>query len=422
MKILFVHNNIPGQYKHLLTYYSENTEYEVACIGDASNAIQEQSFNKNIHIYNYKMPSKIIGHKHPYISNFEVQVLRGQHTACKADEVKKNGFKPDVICVHPGWGEGLYLRDVFPDAKILTFCEFYYNSKNADVDFELEKPLPLEKLQQIRTKNAAQLISIAAGDWGVSPTNWQKNQYPEIIRKRIIVIHDGIDTDIAKPNKDAYIVMSRAGKIKADDEIITFVSRNLEPYRGFHIFVQALPLIQKKRPKARIIIVGGNERGYGSAPPSKTTYRDLFMSRVKDKVDMSRIYFLGRIPYTQLINLLQISAAHVYLTYPFVLSWSMLEAMACGCAVIGSRTQPVEEVIEHGKNGILVDFFSPEEIAEAVDDVLTNKEKKNSLGKAAREAILQKYDLKKICLPAQIKLIDDLAHNSRDYILEQPYF
>ena len=416
MKILFVHNNIPGQYKHLLAHYSAAPEYEVACIGDTSNVIRGLGLNKNIRIYSYKMPSKIIGRKHPYISNFAVQILRGQLTACKADEMKKNGFKPDIICVHPGWGEGLYLRDVFPDAKILIFCEFYYNGENADVDFELEKPFSLERLQQIRTKNAAQLISIAAGDWGVSPTNWQKNQYPEIIRKRISVIHDGIDTEIAKPNKDAFIVMSRTGKINADDEIITFVSRNLEPYRGFHIFAQALPHIQKRRPKAHIIIVGGNEKGYGSAPPPETTYRDLFMGRVKGKLDMSRIYFLGRLPYQQLINLFQISAAHVYLTYPFVLSWSILEAMACGCAVIGSRTPPVEEVIEHGKNGLLVDFFSPEEIAEAVDDVLTDKEKKNSLGKAARETILQKYDLRGICLPAQVKLIDDLLHDGRDYI------
>lgn len=416
MKILFVHNNIPGQYKHLLTYYSEIPEYEVTCMGDAKNVMRGLNLNKNIHIYSYKMPKKIVGNRHPHISNFEVQVLRGQYAACKADEMKKNGFKPDVICVHPGWGEGLYLRDVFPDAKILIFCEFYYNGKNSDVDFELEKPLPLEKLQQIRTKNAAQLISMAAGDWGVSPTNWQKSQYPEIIRSRISVIHDGIDTNIAKPNKDAFLVMSRVGKINADDEVITFVSRNLEPYRGFHIFAQAMPLIQKRRPKANIVIVGGNERGYGSAPPPETTYRDLFMSGVKDKIDMSRVYFLGMLPYKQLINLLQISAVHVYLTYPFVLSWSMLEAMACGCTVIGSRTPPVEEVIEHGKNGILVDFFSPEEIAEAVDDVLTDKEKKNSLGKAARETIIRKYDLKSICLPAQIKLIDDLAHDGIGFI------
>lgn len=324
-------------------------------------------------------------------------------------EIKKSGFEPDVICVHSGWGEGLYLKDIFPDARILVFCEFYYNAEGSDVAFESREPLSLDKRLLTRTRNMTQMLSMASGDWGISPTEWQRSQYPAMVRERVSVIHDGIDTEVVRPDPKAHCALVTGARLRAGDEIVTFVNRNLEPYRGFHIFARALPLIQKLRPKAHVVIIGENGVSYGAPPPKGTTYREMFMKEVQDKLDMSKVHFLGRVPYEHFLTLLRVSAAHVYLTYPFVLSWSMLEAMAAGCLVIGSKTPPVEEVLRHERNGLLVDFFSPEEVARAVGRVLSHPDRMRSLREAARKTILENYDLRSVCLPRHMNLITSLA-------------
>ena len=408
MRLLFVHQNMPGQYRHLINHYSSIPGCEVACIGESGNIIRWPGI-KGVRIHGYVKPKLPGNAAHPYLREFEGHVGRGQLVYRIADEIRKSGFEPDVICAHPGWGEGLYLKDIFPDAKVLSFCEFYYNDGVFDAKFQKPDALSLDNRLFTRTRNATQLVSLTSSDWAVSPTQWQKSQYPEMFRERISVIHDGIDTNFSKPDQNAAITLGSGASLKAGDEVITFVNRNLEPYRGFHVFARALPLIQKLRPQAHILIVGGDGVSYGNLPPAGTTYRKIFMTEVKDKVDMSKIHFLGMLPYNLFINVLQISAAHVYFTYPFVLSWSMLEAMSCGCAVIGSRTQPVEEVIADGENGLLVDFFSPEDLAAAVDKVLRHKDRMRDMREAARKTVVNKYDLKSICLPAQIKLIEDLC-------------
>ena len=408
MKILFVHQNMPGQYKHLLQHYAKQKNVEVACIGESQNLVKWPGIN-GVRIHGYGEVRKAGKQTHPYVRGFEEHVRRGQQVARAADEIRKSGFEPDVICAHPGWGEALYLKDIFPDSKLLSFCEFYYNTEGSDVNFDKRGPITLDKALITRTRNTTQLLSIAASDWCISPTEWQMSQYPQMVQNQISVIHDGVDTSVLKPDPGAYLKMASGAVLKKGDEVITFVNRNLEPYRGFHVFTQALPLIQKLRPNAHILIVGGDGVSYGSHPPPGTTYRKLFMEAVKDKVDMSKIHFLGNLPYPLFVNVLQISAAHVYLTYPFVLSWSMLEAMSCGCMVVGSRTQPVEEVIKDKENGLLVDFFDVEGLAHTVDRGLQDSEENAVIKKNARDTVINKYDLNSVCLPAQLKLIDDVC-------------
>lgn len=408
MNILFIHQNFPGQYRHLVAHYSRMPECDVAIIGERKNLFAWEGI-KGIRIHGYSIEDSKRG-IHPYLQGFDSHVRRGQVVAMVASELKKSGFYPDIICVHTGWGEGLYLRDVFPDAKILSYCEFYYNSENSDVDFDRSKPITLDNKLKTRTQNSTQLLSFASSDWGISPTVWQKGQYPQIIKERISVIHDGIDTSQIKSSENAHCVLQSSNvKLTSNDEVITFVNRNIEPYRGFHIFAKALPLLQKARPKAHIIIVGGDGVSYGARPPAGTTFREMFMKPVINKLDMKKIHFVGRVPRNVFTKILQISSVHVYLTYPFVLSWSLLEAMSAGCVVVGSKTPPVEEVVAHNKNGFLVDFFSPDEICEYVNLAFTDKEKMAYIGREARNTIVTKYDLKSVCLPQQISLITSLA-------------
>ena len=211
------------------------------------------------------------------------------------------------------------------------------------------------------------------------------------------MVHDGIDTDAVAPGGER------------EEALVTYVARNLEPYRGFHVFMRAIPEIQRCRPNARIVIVGGDEVSYSPRLPAGETYRQRLVRELDGKIDLAKISFTGRIPYADYLALLRRSTVHVYLTYPFVLSWSLLEAMACGALVIGSRTPPVEEVIRDGDNGLLADFFDHEALAARVDDALSRARELQPLREKARQTVLERYDLKRVCLPMQRQLVERLV-------------
>lgn len=417
MKIWFVHQNFPGQYKHLARYFAADPKNEVVTIGEVTR-LQVPGAKQ----FAYNKPTGASASTHQYIRGLESSVRRGQESARLALKLKSQGLSPDIICSHPGWGDTLYFQDVFPDAKFLSYFEFYYRSRGSDVGFDAEySKVDLDDMARVRTKNALNLLTLEMADWGVCPTRWQHHQFPEHFKSRISIIHDGIDTDIVKPNPEAHITLARDKlKLTRDDEVITYVARNLEPYRGFHIFMRALPQLLKERPNARVLLIGGDEVSYGKALPEGQTYRETFLKELGDQIDMSRVHFLGRLPYDQFVNVLQISSAHVYLTYPFVLSWSMLEAMSVGCQIIGSKTPPVEELIEHEKTGLLFDFFSPEELVRTLCDALDNKERARELSKNARQHIIDHYDLKTICLPQHVSLIHQVAAGSLPPELNTP--
>jgi glycosyltransferase involved in cell wall biosynthesis len=416
MRLLFVHQNFPGQYRHLVRHCASMPDCEIACIGESANMTQWEGIN-GVRLHGTATPQKGGLSTHPYVRDFEGHILRGLIVARTAMEIRKSGFVPDVICAHIGWGEALYLKDIFPEARILAFCEFYFNATGSVMDFE-KIPLSPDTRLNTRTCNATQLVSLVAADHGVAPTRWQRSQYPPMFTENISVVHDGIDTAAIQPDPNAHCTLSPAGvRLKSGDEVITYASRYCEPYRGFHILTQALPLIQQLRPNAHVVIIGKDSTGYGPPPPEGTTHRQFFMNQVRDKLDSSKIHFLGYLPHNQVITLLQISAVHIYLTYPFVLSWSMLEAMSAGCLVIGSKTPPVEEVIEHGRNGLLVDFFDPESLARTIADVLAHPGRMQPLRDAARKTICDNYDLHSISLPGQMRLIHSLARGERPPVI-----
>lgn len=284
---------------------------------------------------------------------------------------------------------------------MLLYCEFFYRARGGDLGFDPEFPPTAEKILRLRVMNAPLLMSLDASDAGIAPTRWQQRQFPAPYASRLSVIHDGIDTDLVSPS------ISNENE-KEKEELITYVARNLEPYRGFHIFMRSIPEIQRLRPKARIVIVGGDEVSYSPRLPAGETYRGRMLRELEGRIDLSRVDFRGRIPYRDYLSLLRRSSVHVYLTYPFVLSWSLLEAMACGCLVVGSRTPPVEEVITHGENGLLTSFFSTEEIAARVADALRRGDELRPLRERARRTAVERYDLRRVCLPAQLALVERL--------------
>ena len=340
----------------------------------------------------------------------EEGVLNGQAVAQVATSLRGKGWRPDVIVAHVGWGEALYVKAVWPGVPMLGYFEWYYRAFGSDVDFD--KAPTLDDVCRINTRNGMHLMSLEMADWGLTPTRWQMAQHPAEFAHKLSVIHDGVDTARIKPNPQVTGSLKKGLSLKSGDEVITYVARNLEPYRGFPQFMRAAALILKRRPQAQILVVGGDRTSYGNALPNGQTYKQHMLAELGPALDQTRIHFLGRVKYDVFLRILQLSAAHVYLTYPFVLSWSMLEAMAAGCLIIGSRTAPVEEVIRDGENGLLVDFFSPQEIAERVDEALDHPGKMLAIRHAARQTVVDHYTLES-CLHQQMQLIQTVARGSK---------
>ena len=398
IRLLFVHQNFPGQYRHLAAHYAAEAGYRVVAVGEKANLLRQPRL-PGVEVLGYDLPE--LERVEPFNASLVKAIHRGKRVAAGAAHLKRQGFRPDVIFAHIGWGEALFLKDIFPDARVLLYGEFFYRAQGADVGFDPEFPMSAEKVLRLRVMNAPLLMSLDASDWGMAPTRWQHRQFPAAYAQRMSVIHDGINTDAVSPSKEVF-----------QEELITYVARNLEPYRGFHVFMRAIPEIQKRRPNARIVIVGGDEVSYSPRLPPGQTYRQRLLRAIEGKADLSRVHFTGRIPYADYLALLRRSSVHVYLTYPFVLSWSLLEAMSAGCLVVGSRTPPVEEVIRDGENGLLTDFFSTEQLAARIDQALSMDSR--PLREAARKTAVERFDLKRVCLPAQLELVARLQRQGAD--------
>jgi glycosyltransferase involved in cell wall biosynthesis len=405
MKILLLHQNFPGQFRHLAPALA-GQGHDVCALGLNSPA----GSDRGLRVINYaealksRTASFAPGAR---IDDWQSKVLRGHAAADAMLALRANGFIPDVVFAHSGWGEALFVRSVFPDTRLLVYAEYFYGAREGDVGFDPEFSRPsAEDAQRVTLKNTHLLHALSACDAALSPTEFQRVQHPAWAQEKIRVIHEGIDTGLFKPDPSASVQLKSTGlTLRPGDEVITFVARHLEPYRGYHIFMRALPLLQKLRPQARIVIVGGDGVSYGAPAPSGESWKSVFLKEVGGQIDLGRIHFVGKVPHHLLTQLMQVSAVHVYLTYPFVLSWSLLEAMSIACLIVASDTAPVREVIENGKNGILVDFFDPDALAKNVALALANRDQLKGLRDAAREAIVRKYDLRSVCLPAQVDFV-----------------
>jgi len=404
--ILFIHQNMPGQFLHLARALAAGPGNKVTfltrpCAVRLAGVIKAE--------YKLRVPK---GLPHPYLQSLSSGIARGEGVAYALLSLQKqNNYVPDVIYAHPGWGESLYVKDIFPQTPLIHYCEFFYHGLGADTFFDPAQPASMPELMKIRTKNAVNVLALDACDAGVAPTEWQRRLHPEAYRSKIKVIHDGIDTNELRPDADAAFILPGGATLRREDEVVTYVNRSLEPCRGLYTFADAAAMIAAHRPRCQFVVVGAEDgHYYGPHPPQGATYKDLATARLGAAKD--RVHFVGRLPHAQFVRLLQVSSAHIYLTSPFVLSWSMLEAMAVGCLVVGSNTPPVTEVIVDGRNGLLADFFSPEEVFERVVEALNEQKRMDPIRLAARATVLERYALED-CLPKQLRLIDEVLSGSR---------
>lgn len=410
MIYLFVHGSFPGQYFHIVRHLLQqggNTIYFVT----RPNDVEIEGVRKLTYHRERTGPVNC----HPLTLDIDNAIRNGAAVAevCRALR-DGQGVRPDLIVGHGGWGETLFIKDLFPDTPVLTYFEFYYHAHGVDLDFDPEFASLFAEPDRLRTRNAISLMAAEATDWGNTPTLWQRSLFPPELRKRISVVHEGVDTELVRPLPGAALEISHAGvRLTRDDEVITYCARNLEPYRGFHIFMRALPEILQRRPRAHVIIVGGDEVSYGAPAAPGTTYRELLLAELGDRIDRRRVHFFPKLEYAAYTRVLQVSSAHVYLTYPFILSWSFAEAMSAGCLLIGSETPPVQEVLADGVNGLTVDFFSPAQIAGRIDEVFSHPDRMQALRTAARQTAVEQFDLQRCLLPRWTALFDDLVNGRR---------
>jgi glycosyltransferase involved in cell wall biosynthesis len=423
MNLLFIHQNFPGQFKHLAPALAQRGHRVVALTMQKVKDARWQG----VELIPYAVTQGSTLGTHPWVVDFETKIIRAEGAFRACLKLKEKGYTPDAIIAHPGWGESLFLKEVWPQAKLGIFCEFFYLAEGADTGFDPE--FPVEDVAgnncRLRLKNLNNYMHFDFADAAIAPTAWQASTFPEPFRSKITVVHDGIDTHAIQPNPNVQLKLRRNGSdaplvLTREDEVITFVNRNLEPMRGCHIFLRALPKLLKNRPKAQVIIVGGDGVSYGAKPTLEknraSSWKEVFVNEVRGQIsdaDWARVHFVGQVPYANFLSLLQLSTVHVYWTYPFVLSWSLIEAMSAGAAIVASDTAPLREVIAHGENGLLVDFFSVDGLVQSVCRLLDDPNLRKRLGAAARATAIGGYDLKSVCLPKQLAWVEALTTTLR---------
>ncbi|WP_283643879.1 glycosyltransferase [Marinovum algicola] len=409
-KYLLIHQNFPGQYKHLAPALAARGDQVVALTPKVDKVTKWQG----VTILPYKYQGKPARGLHPWLVDFETKFIRGQSCYRAARALRERGFTPDVILAHYGWGESLFLKDVWPEARLGLYCELYHTADYPFVGFDPEftGSAPEADALRLRMKNLNNRLHFEIGDAGISPTAFQADTFPPEMRQRITVVHDGIDTAQVTADDTARLALPDGSEVTPEDEVITFINRNLEPYRGYHVFMRALPELLRRRPRAQVVLIGGDQVSYGAKAPDGQTWKQVFIDEVRGQIpdaDWARVHFLGRVPYDTFLSFMRVSRAHVYLTYPFVLSWSLLEAMSAGAPIVASDTEPVREVLSNGETGLLVDFFDREALVDQVCTLLDDPALRAHLRAAARAKVVAEYDLKSTCLPRQLAWVDGLT-------------
>ena len=405
-RILFVHQNFPAQFRHLAPALLRQGWDVKALRAGPTQATHWQG----VHVLGWSPSRNTTQAAHPLAHDSETKLIRAEATAVLADQLARKGWHPDLIVGHPGWGEMLFLNTIWPNTPQLHYLEFFYASAGLDMGFDPEfAQSDWQVPARVIAKQGAGLISLTQMQAAICPTTFQASTYPAWAQNQITVVHDGINTASVAPNPAArFSPAPGAASFRKGDAVLTFVSRNLEPYRGYHRLMRALPELQQRCPSLHTVIVGGEGVSYGAAAPAGQSWKQVFLHEVAGQLDHSRVWFTGSLSYERYLSLLQVSACHLYFTYPFVLSWSCLEAMAAGCAVVGSATAPVQEVIESGRNGVMVDFFDQSALVEAIAQLVEQPEAARKLGEQARRDVAARFDLNSVCLPQQLKLVNSL--------------
>lgn len=402
-RILFIHQNFPGQFPHIAATALAKG-YKVAAIGGVTAkgvpGIDVRRWNLN------RGSTKGI---FDHATRAEADLMRAQAAADAAAILKADGFIPDLIIGHPGWGETIHMSEVFPGVPQILFGEFFYKSHGADVAFdpEFETSSPFSD-RRVHAKNAGLSLAYCMADVIVCPTPFQAQTLPESLQPRVRILHEGVDIGKARRRPDARFKLKTGGVLDGTTPVVTFINRNFERLRGFHVFMRALPAFLERCPTAQVLLIGADSgKTYGGDRPDGKSWKQAMLDEVGDRLDLTRVHFTGPLPHADMVAAMSISWAHVYYTYPFVLSWSLVEAMACECLILGSDTGPVRDAISNGVNGVLNDFFDVDALANAMAQACETPEAFQQMRQNAKATALRLFDRETVGVPGWMALIEE---------------
>lgn len=403
--ILIIHQNFPGQFVHIAQALLERGDRVVAIGGPTAKQMD------GVPLARWEPGRGSTQGIFYQATRAEADMIRGTAAVRAAAELKRRGFVPDLVIAHPQWGETLYLRSVFPDAPQILLGELYYQAKGLDTDFDAEFDAPnVGEDLRIHAKNATQALAFSTGDRIVCPTPFQANSFPAVFQPMIDIIHEGVDTARAQRRPGAVLDLPNGDRLDGSKPVITFINRRFERLRGFHVFMRALQNFLAACPEAQVVLIG-EEKGvsYGQALPEGQEWKDRMLAEVGDRLDLGRVHFLGHVEHSRMIDALSISWGHVYYTYPFIMSWSLLEAMACECLIIGSDVAPVRDAVTNSVDGVLNDFFDIGALTAAMVRAVREPAVFLAMRKAARETAVARFDSRSVGLPAWMSVIDRVA-------------
>jgi len=400
---LFVHNNFPGQFGFLAEAMVADGWICAAIGSETATPVAAMPMAR------WRTARGSTPGIYGPATRAEADLIRGRAAAECAMLLRNKGLKPDIVIGHPGWGETLFMEEVFPEARQILHGEFFYRATGGDVGFDPEfGEMDQEERFRVHAKNATLGLAYLSADRLVCPTRFQASVFPETLKSRISIIHEGVDTQAIAPREGVRFTLANGRVLDRATPVITFINRRFEPLRGFHVFMRALPALLKAVPEAQVLMIGSEDgSGYGRTPPEGKTWKSVALEALEGQLDLDRVHFVGRLPHGRMLDALAVSAAHVYYTYPFVLSWSLLEAMASGCMIIGSDTAPVRDAIVSGESGILLDFFDIPALSEARISACREPERYSAMRRAARAVVTTEFDRRQICLPRWRSLIDE---------------
>jgi glycosyltransferase involved in cell wall biosynthesis len=401
--ILIVHQNFPGQFPHITDALLKRGDKVAAIGGNTARARPGVDFRQ------WSSTRGTTREIFDPATRAEADLIRGSAAAQAAEQLKRDGFNPDVIVGHPGWGETLFLKEIWPNARLILLGEMLYRSRGGDLNFDMEfERESLARNLRAHAKNATQVLAFAYADRIVCPTPFQAGSFPQSLQHMIRIIHEGVDMDHARRRSDVALKLPDGVMLDRTTPVVTFVNRTLEPLRGFHIFMRALPAFLESCPDAHAVVIGGAAlSGYGAASPNGKDWKSLLLDELEGRLDLARVHFPGKVPHATMIDAFSISRAHIYYTYPFVLSWSLVEAMAAECVILASNTAPVRDAITDGKEGILLPFFDIPALSAAMARAVNEPEIYAGLGAAARYRALRDYDRTR-GTAAWLGLVDEL--------------
>lgn len=415
MKFLFVHQNMPGQYREVVQWLAATKKHDLVFLTQRKDGLELPG----VRTVRYAPFRETAKDAFGLSRVWEDATRSGYGAAVAANKLKEAGFQPDIILGHTGWGEMLFLKQVWPDVPMLGLFEYFYRATGGPVGFDPEEPMSKMAPYLLEARNAVPYAALHQVDAGIVPTQWQMDRFPPGFKDKMTVLHDGIRTDLLAPNPKVSLRLGRDKRLLTrEDEIVTYIARNMERTRGFHQFMRALPKMLDARPNLRVIAIGGNEVSYGKASDHPGGLRGEMEAEVGHLIDWNRVHFVGRVSYSDFCKIIQIGRVHIYLSMPFMLSWSTLEAMAMQATVVSSDVPSVTEVITHNETGLLVDFFDPDALATQVLDVVAHPQKYTHLGPKARALVVERYDFLTQSLPKLFQQINRLVPD--EIALDQP--